>query len=99
LNRIITRCLEKNPRDRFQTARDVYNELRYVKRELDSGMSSPESPPAWTAPPGIATPSPVSPAPLSPPPVSPLPLATPSTAPGTTPPRDIPSIAVLPFVN
>jgi len=104
LNRIITRCLEKNPRDRFQTARDVYNELRYVKRELDSGTSSPESPPAWTAPPGIATPSPVSPAPLSPPPVSPLPLATSSTgssstAPGTTPPREIPSIAVLPFVN
>ncbi|HET7226215.1 MAG TPA: serine/threonine-protein kinase, partial [Candidatus Eisenbacteria bacterium] len=37
LSRIITRCLEKSPRDRFQTARDVYNELRYVQRELDSG--------------------------------------------------------------
>jgi serine/threonine protein kinase/Tfp pilus assembly protein PilF len=35
LNRIIARCLEKDPRDRFQTARDVYNELRYVQRELE----------------------------------------------------------------
>ena len=25
LDRIIGRCLEKNPQDRFQTARDVYN--------------------------------------------------------------------------
>src|SRR5262245_44434441 len=35
LDRIITRCLEKNPRDRIQTARDVYNELRYLKREIE----------------------------------------------------------------
>src|SRR5205085_3655667 len=27
LSRIIERCLEKDPRDRIQTARDVYNEL------------------------------------------------------------------------
>ncbi|HTM00026.1 MAG TPA: serine/threonine-protein kinase, partial [Candidatus Omnitrophota bacterium] len=35
LDRIITRCLEKNARDRIQTARDVYNELRYVQREAE----------------------------------------------------------------
>jgi serine/threonine protein kinase/tetratricopeptide (TPR) repeat protein len=102
LNRIISRCLEKNPRDRFQTARDVYNELRYVKREIESETSSSESP-AWmaTPAPGMATPSPV-----SPPPVSPMPLVTPSTGSpraafptDTTAPREVPSIAVLPFVN
>jgi serine/threonine protein kinase len=31
LDRIIRRCLMKNPADRFQNARDVYNELREVK--------------------------------------------------------------------
>jgi serine/threonine protein kinase/tetratricopeptide (TPR) repeat protein len=40
LNRIITRCLEKKPRDRFQTARDLYNDLRYVQREIESGATA-----------------------------------------------------------
>jgi eukaryotic-like serine/threonine-protein kinase len=35
LERIIRRCLMKDPRDRYQTARDVYNELR----DLKSGSS------------------------------------------------------------
>ena len=35
LERIIGTCLEKNPRDRYQTARDVYNELRYLSREME----------------------------------------------------------------
>ena len=38
LGRIITRCLEKDRRDRYQTARDVFNELRALKREA-SGES------------------------------------------------------------
>jgi serine/threonine protein kinase/tetratricopeptide (TPR) repeat protein len=99
LNRIISRCLEKSPRDRFQTARDVYNELRYVKREIESGISSPEALPAWMATPA---PSMATPPPSSPPPLSPVPLVTPSTgssSPDTTAPRETPSIAVLPFVN
>ncbi|HYJ32287.1 MAG TPA: protein kinase [Candidatus Binatia bacterium] len=37
LDRIITRCLEKNPRDRVQTALDVANELRRVKRSVEPG--------------------------------------------------------------
>ncbi|HYJ33719.1 MAG TPA: protein kinase, partial [Candidatus Binatia bacterium] len=93
LDRIITRCLEKNARDRIQTARDVYNELRYVQREAERvpGFAAPASAPA--AP---ATPPPV-PSPATGPPSS-RPLGAPSSS-VSTPPRDAPSIAVLPFVN
>ena len=35
--RLIIRCLEKRPDDRVQTARDVYNELRHVQKQLESG--------------------------------------------------------------
>ena len=41
LGRIIGRCLEKDRRDRYQTARDVFNELKALQREASS-----------TAPPG-----------------------------------------------
>jgi serine/threonine protein kinase len=41
LERIVERCLEKNPRDRFQTALDLHNDLRAFRRKLDRG-SSPE---------------------------------------------------------
>ncbi len=73
LERIIVRCLEKNPRDRVQTARDVYNELRYVLRETERGIAAP-------APVSFGTAAPVS-----------------STSAAS--PQDVPSIAVLPFVN
>jgi TolB-like protein/Tfp pilus assembly protein PilF len=33
LGRIIGRCLEKDRRDRYQTARDVFNELKALRRE------------------------------------------------------------------
>jgi serine/threonine protein kinase/Flp pilus assembly protein TadD len=36
LDRIVSRCLEKDPRDRFQTALDVHNELRRLKKSIDS---------------------------------------------------------------
>jgi serine/threonine protein kinase/tetratricopeptide (TPR) repeat protein len=35
LDRIVSRCLEKRPRERFQTALDVGNELRRMKRALE----------------------------------------------------------------
>jgi adenylate cyclase len=38
LARIIEHCLQKEPRDRFQTARDVYNELRALRREVEAGV-------------------------------------------------------------
>jgi len=101
LNRIITRCLEKSPRDRFQTARDVMNELRYVQREIESGAIAPSSAPAsGAASQGAPAPvSPLSPAPLSPVPASPAPSSGwgYGSAPGGA--REVPSIAVLPFVN
>jgi Tol biopolymer transport system component len=37
LGRIIHRCLEKKPDKRFQTARDVGNELEGLQREVESG--------------------------------------------------------------
>jgi adenylate cyclase len=37
LGRLILRCLEKRPDDRVQTARDVYNELKHVQKQLESG--------------------------------------------------------------
>ncbi len=41
LDRVIVRCLEKDVEHRFQTARDVRNELEMLKREVASGTSSP----------------------------------------------------------
>ncbi len=35
LDRIVGRCLEKNPRERFQTALDVGNELRRLRKVLE----------------------------------------------------------------
>jgi eukaryotic-like serine/threonine-protein kinase len=41
LVRIIGRCLQKDPTKRFQTARDVCNELRDLKRETESTIIIP----------------------------------------------------------
>ncbi len=41
LGRIINRCLEKDPDRRYQTAKDVRNELEDLKKEMDSGIISP----------------------------------------------------------
>jgi eukaryotic-like serine/threonine-protein kinase len=111
LNRIVERCLEKSQRDRFQTARDVFNELRYLKRELGVGPSSAPAPGAMAAQPASGAPSshasgtgrgqPTTPAPSSRP-VSPAPSgASASSGFGRAPfhGADVPSIAVLPFVN
>jgi TolB-like protein len=38
LARLVARCLEKHPEERVQTARDVYNELRHVQKQLESGF-------------------------------------------------------------
>jgi TolB-like protein/cytochrome c-type biogenesis protein CcmH/NrfG len=44
LERIVSRCLEKNPRERAQSALDVSNELRIIRRTLERG--EPEKPAA-----------------------------------------------------
>jgi len=100
LNRIVERCLEKDPRDRFQTARDVYNELRYILRETGMSSVAPTPLTTQTSRP-MPTPTPASPSGAPTPPSSP-PLATQfpsgsSVSVGLSP--DAPSIAVLPFVN
>jgi TolB-like protein/cytochrome c-type biogenesis protein CcmH/NrfG len=40
LGRIISRCLEKDRRDRYQTARDVFNELKALQRESSSSTGA-----------------------------------------------------------
>jgi serine/threonine protein kinase/tetratricopeptide (TPR) repeat protein len=37
LDRIVSRCLEKNPRERTQSARDVHNELCRLRKDLERG--------------------------------------------------------------
>ena len=37
LERIIRRCLEKDPEDRYQTAKDFLIDLKHLKRDTDSG--------------------------------------------------------------
>jgi serine/threonine protein kinase/Flp pilus assembly protein TadD len=44
LDRIVSRCLEKDPRDRFQTALDVHNEFRRLKRSIESTGVKPPKP-------------------------------------------------------
>ena len=57
LGRIITHCLEKDPKRRYQSAQDVVNELSALKREIESGktpsdlslpaVEAPKSRPRW----------------------------------------------------
>jgi serine/threonine-protein kinase len=49
LARIVAHCLRKDVRDRYQTARDVYNNLRELQRGLEGG--SRELAPAGAQPP------------------------------------------------
>jgi serine/threonine protein kinase/Tfp pilus assembly protein PilF len=46
LDRIVSRCLEKNPRERIQSALDVSNELRRLRKELERGESVTAARPA-----------------------------------------------------
>jgi serine/threonine protein kinase/Tol biopolymer transport system component len=46
VSRVVRRCMEKDPRRRIQTARDVANEIR----DLDRGTSPPSSNPALAMP-------------------------------------------------
>ena len=46
LARIIRRCMEKDPRHRMQTARDVANEFRYLARQPSAPARAPAPAPA-----------------------------------------------------
>src|SRR5664279_1468797 len=59
LARIIRRCLEKDPRHRIQTARDISNEFRDLARQTQQKAASPTSAQA-PASSHAATPSPTS---------------------------------------
>ena len=52
LGRIVKRCLEKDPARRYQSARDLVNDLDEIKRDLDSGalamvVARPMRIPGW----------------------------------------------------
>jgi len=52
LGRIVERCLEKDPGDRYQSAEDIRNELREVRRSVESGtarIAAPRRPRWWGA--------------------------------------------------
>jgi eukaryotic-like serine/threonine-protein kinase len=49
LARVLRRCLEKDPRDRYQTSRDIYNELRDLRTETSSVSAAPSPPSAAAA--------------------------------------------------
>jgi len=62
LARVLRRCLEKDPQDRYQNSRDVYIELRELQAEssLPAGASSPRAAvrrdrPVWKRPAAIVT--------------------------------------------
>jgi Tol biopolymer transport system component len=46
LSRIVRQCLQKDPEERYQTAKDVRNQLRALKADVDSGEIAPASAPA-----------------------------------------------------
>ena len=50
LDRIIARCLEKEPRARFQTARDVSSELRRARLTRDAAAAILKPPPSPSTP-------------------------------------------------
>ena len=86
LERIVGRCLEKDCERRFQTAKDVRNELEIVRREVTAGTAPVASSVSSTT----ATVPPVDP-------TSTIPST--STTVTAAPESEKPSIAVLPFVN
>lgn len=56
VSRLIARCLEKDPRDRVQTAHEILLELRSVRRAWESGATAPAARRVATAPwPFVAT--------------------------------------------
>ncbi|HEX9699863.1 MAG TPA: protein kinase [Acidobacteriota bacterium] len=57
LGRIVKRCLEKDPRRRYQTTADLRNDLGELQREVESGELAPVSAQGGAAP--SAAPSPL----------------------------------------
>ena len=43
LQRIVRRCLEKDPEERYQTIRDVVIELKHLRREIDESVDAPSA--------------------------------------------------------
>ena len=50
LERVIRRCLAKDPDERYQTTQDLLSELRRIRHDSDTGISSPLAPAASARP-------------------------------------------------
>lgn len=55
VDRIVQACLEKEPPDRFQSARDVYNGLRQLRQEIDTSPAITDTAPGRPEPPRAAS--------------------------------------------
>jgi serine/threonine protein kinase/tetratricopeptide (TPR) repeat protein len=57
LSRIVAQCLEKEPEERYHSARDIRNELRGLRKEVESGVSQTSGPGFVISPPssGVST--------------------------------------------
>ena len=51
LGRIIAQCLEKDPEERYHSAKDVRNALRGLRKEVESGVSASREPGSVISPP------------------------------------------------
>ena len=56
LARIIRRCLAKDPEERYQSAKDLRNDLRALKEDSDSGELARRSAATITPPPRVPSP-------------------------------------------
>src|SRR5437588_3812848 len=80
LQRIVRRCLAKDPEDRYQTIKDVAIELKELRRDLESAGPDTSVPPSTTFPPGTGTSSDSVYAPLSDPTTRTPPASLPTRA-------------------
>jgi Tol biopolymer transport system component len=59
VGRILRRCLAKDPEERYQTAKDLRNDLRLLKEDLDTGVLGRAQTPGHISQTAVSLPTPV----------------------------------------